>query len=596
MPTSLTVYQKKNLSKMPHIPKNAPFSYDQRSWLDGFMSGLNAMRFMDSGNNLNQVSENKAVMNILYGTQTGNAEELANDAATIAEKRGFQPKITELDEIDLSLFAQMEHALIVVSTYGEGEMPDNANTFWEALSAETAPKMEKLNYAVLGLGDTSYDEFCQAGKLIDKRLEQLGAARMAKRIDCDIDYEEPAALWLDETIPLSENPNGADVTHLDQNVVQITDNKKSKWSRKNPYSAVMVENRLLSGTRSAKEIRHVSFDLGDSDIKYEAGDSLGIIPKNTPDLVEKILRRTDAEFDDVVKGYDSPVGELLTSSFEISTPSKDFIHNIKQQIDSPELNDVSKNNDELSKFLWGKDILDLLNLDPNFKINIDTLLTWLKPLQYRAYSISSSPKAQKKEVHLTVSAVRWTYNNRIHKGVASTFLADQIKVGQTGNIFLSPNKNFRPPNDNQVPMIMVGPGTGIAPFRAFLQERGATGATGMNWLFFGDQHRESDFLYEDELKRMQTSGLLDRLDVAFSRDQTEKIYVQDMMIKQGKALYAAIENGGHFYICGDATRMAKDVEKALIGIIAKHGSFSSEHAIEYISNLKRQKRFLRDVY
>ena len=246
--------------------------------------------------------------------------------------------------------------------------------------------------------------------------------------------------------------------------------------------------------------------------------------------------------------------------------------------------------------MWGKDILDLLNLDPNFKINIDTLLTWLKPLQYRAYSISSSPKAQKKEVHLTVSAVRWTYNNRIHKGVASTFLADQIKVGQTGNIFLSPNKNFRPPNDNQVPMIMVGPGTGIAPFRAFLQERGATGATGMNWLFFGDQHRESDFLYEDELKRMQTSGLLDRLDVAFSRDQTEKIYVQDMMIKQGKALYAAIENGGHFYICGDATRMAKDVEKALIGIIAKHGSFSSEHAIEYISNLKRQKRFLRDVY
>jgi len=582
---------------MPHIPSDAPFNDQQRSWLDGFIAGLNSRQFTDKKNNQAEQIQNKTTMNILFGTQTGNAEDLANDAANLAETRGFDPKLYELDSVDLNVLAEMEHALIVVSTYGEGEMPDNANIFWDSLGAETAPRLDGLNYAVLALGDTSYDEFCQAGKLIDMRLEQLGATRSTQRIDCDVDYEESAALWLDGSIPMLETPVTENTTsQTGNNPKKVIETAKSKWNKKNPYLAEMLENRLLSGANSKKEIRHLSFNLSESLINYEAGDSLGVVPENGADLVKKILVRIGANFDDVINGFDHSLGFLLTHKFEISTPSRDFVHKLESQANSPELSEVFLDKLKLEKFLWGKDILDLLNLDPNLKLCAEDLLGWLKPLQHRAYSISSSPKVWKNEVHLTVAAVRWSLNKREHKGVASTFLADQVYGEQKNAIFLCPNKNFRPPKDDTVPMIMVGPGTGVAPFRAFLQERQAIGASGMNWLFFGDQHKQCDFLYKDELETMITSGVLDRLDLAFSRDQSEKIYVQDIMLKKGKALYAALENGGYFYVCGDASRMAKDVEKTLFHIIKKHGGLSSEKTDEYVKNLKREKRYLRDVY
>ena len=582
---------------MPHIPSDAPFNDQQRSWLDGFIAGLVSQQFATREQSRAELEQSKTTMNILFGTQTGNAEELANDAATLAAERGFKPKLHELDSIELDVLADMEHALIVVSTYGEGEMPDNANIFWEAISAETAPRLDNLNYAVLALGDTSYDEFCQAGKLIDMRLEQLGAIRSAQRIDCDVDYEEPAAVWLDGTIPVSEilvvGKTGSKTLEKSDTVVEKT---KPKWNRKNPYFSEMLENKLLSGGGSKKEIRHISFDLSDSSINYEAGDSIGVIPANSKDLVEKILIRIGASFDDVVSGFDHSLGFLLTNKFEISTPSRDFIHKLERRANSLELSEAVLEKLKLEKFLWGRDVLDLINLDTDLRLSAEEFLGWLKPLQHRAYSISSSPKAWEKEVHLTVAAVRWSFNDREHKGVASTFLADRVERGQKTGIFLSPNKNFRPPKDNSVPMVMVGPGTGVAPFRAFLQERQAIGASGMNWLFFGDQHKECDFLYKDELEAMEASGVLDRLDVAFSRDQSEKIYVQNVMIQQGRALFSALEDGGHFYVCGDASRMAKDVEKTLYNIISEHGGLSLEKTDEYVKNLKRQKRYLRDVY
>ncbi|MEM9350952.1 MAG: sulfite reductase flavoprotein subunit alpha [Pseudomonadota bacterium] len=581
-------------NKVPYIPADAPFSGDQRAWLGGFLAGLHSRAALGVGGAAvapGAAPVQSKPLDILFGTQTGNAESLAEEAAALAQTRGFQPRINELDAIEMPALAAMENVIIVVSTYGEGEMPDNAHQFWEALSASTAPRMESLNYAVLALGDTSYDEFCQAGKVIDTRLEQLGAKRLGARIDCDVDFEDVATAWLQETVPTAD-ASAAAVAE------PVAVKKKEGWNRKNPYPSKIVENRLLSGANSAKEIRHFSFDLGDSGMTYEAGDALGVMPINAPDLVEGWLTRLGAKADDAVPGEDMPLGELLTKRFEIMTPGREFIREIEKRAGHDELTHVVGNGDKeaLEAFLWGKDALDLMNLNPELKLDAGEVVSWLKPLQHRAYSISSCPVANPGEVHLTVAAVRWMAEGRAHKGVASTFLADMAPEGAVVGIFMSPNKSFRIPSDDTAPMIMVGPGTGIAPFRAFLEARRERGATGTNWLFFGDQHRESDFIYEDELGQMSADGVLTRLDLAFSRDQKDKIYVQHRMIENGKDLYGMLEDGGHFYVCGDATRMAKDVDAALHEVIATHGGLTEDGAIDYVNALKRDKRYVRDVY
>jgi sulfite reductase (NADPH) flavoprotein alpha-component len=322
------------------------------------------------------------------------------------------------------------------------------------------------------------------------------------------------------------------------------------------------------------------------------------MPVNAPDQVEAIVRRLGVSADTEVEGYTQNLGTLLSTGLEIMTPSRDLIRALEPLAKHEEFSHVLGNGDKeaLEAFLWGKDTLDLLQLNPDLTLDVNEFVSWLKPLQHRAYSISSSPKAHPGEVHLTVAAVRWHYNHRIHNGVCSTFLADHVPAGAEAGIFMSPNKAFRVPQDNDVPMIMVGPGTGIAPFRAFLEERRELGAQGANWLLFGDQHRESDFIYEDEISAMSASGLLTRLDLAFSRDQAEKIYVQNRMVENGKALFGMLQEGGHFYVSGDATRMAKDVDQALHQVVATHGSLSEDAAPEYVNTLKREKRYVRDVY
>ncbi|MEM1300306.1 MAG: sulfite reductase flavoprotein subunit alpha [Pseudomonadota bacterium] len=572
----------------PLIPVDAPFSEDQRAWISGFMAGMSTRLL--AGADAGAPGEVAAKpLDILFGTQTGNAEEVANEAATLAQSRGFKPQVADLDAIEMDQLAAMEHLIVVVSTYGEGEMPDNAELFWEALSASTAPRLENLQYGVLALGDTSYEHFCQAGKLIDMRLEQLGAKRLAARVDCDVDFEEAATAWLEGTVPDTGGP---------ATEAPAPKPAKSGWGRKNPYVATMLDNRNLSGAKSAKEIRHIAFDLGDSGMTYEAGDALGVMPVNAPDLVDVWLARLGRTFGTMIHGFDAPLGELLSTRLEIMTPSRDLIRGIEAQARHDELSHVVGNGDKeaLEHFLWGKDTLDLLNLNSGLDLDAAEVLGWLKPLQHRAYSISSSPKAHEGEVHLTVAAVRWMYEGRGHKGVCSTFLADHVQEGATAGIFMSPNKAFRVPEDDSLPMIMVGPGTGVAPFRAFLEESRARAASGTNWLFFGDQHRESDFIYETEISEMSASGLLTRLDLAFSRDQAEKIYVQHRMIENGKDLYALLEEGAHFYVCGDATRMAKDVDAALHKVIETQGGVTPEAATEYVNRLKREKRYVRDVY
>lgn len=580
--------------KLPYIPEDAPFSGDQRAWLGGFLAGLHSRAAMGGATPVAvaEATVQARPLNILFGTQTGNAEEVANEAATLARARGFAPRVEELDAVSPEQLAQMEHVIVVVSTYGEGEMPDNAGLFWEALSAATAPRLEALKYAVLGLGDTSYDDFCQAAKLIDMRLEQLGAKRLGERVDCDVDYEEVATGWLKTTLPTADSAT-APIAPVPS--AKLT---KSGWSRKTPYVASVCDNRILSGANSAKEIRHIAFDLGDSGMSYEAGDALGVLPVNSPDLVAAILGRLGVGGDHAIAGHDAPLSELLTTKFEIATPSRELIKALAPLAGDDEFSHVVRNGDKeaLDAWLWGRDLLDLLELNPALPLDPDELVSWLKPLQHRAYSISSSPRAHPGEVHLTVAAVRWTYNRRPHRGVCSTFLADHVPEGGQAGIFMSPNKAFRVPQDDSVPMIMVGPGTGVAPFRAFLEERRERGARGANWLFFGDQHRKSDFIYEDEISAMSASGLLTRLDLAFSRDQQEKVYVQTRMQENGKDLFAMLEEGGHFYVCGDASRMARDVDATLHKIIETQGGMTPEAATDYVNRLKREKRYLRDVY
>lgn len=584
--------------KIPYIPEDAPFNGDQKYWLAGFLAGLHSRLLVLEDKQQPAAGSSAAAttqLHILYGSQTGNAEALAQSAAKSARAKGLVPVVQALGDVDLDVFATMRHVLIVTSTYGEGEMPDNAQLFWDAISASTAPRLEQMHFAVLAIGDTGYDGFCQAGKFLDMRLEQLGAKRVVDRIDCDIDYEEPSNEWINSTMPQFASSAGSSGTVLESapEAPVIPGSNKS-----NPYAAALITNKRLSSEQSAKDIRHVEFDLTDSGLKYEAGDALGVIPVNEPSLVSLLLTQLNADYQTPVPGFDRSLGDLLTYQFEISEPSRKLIEWVGQNTTNQELRHVLQHDDKdaLGVWLWGKDTLDLLQLELTRSLSVPEFVALLRPLQHRAYSISSSSKAHPNQVHLTIASVRYHSGGRNRSGVCSTYLAERVRRGEKPAIFISPNKAFRVPANGNASLIMVGPGTGIAPFRAFLQERQVTGAQGKNWLFFGDQHQEHDFIYREELTAWQESGLLTRLDLAFSRDQDKKIYVQNRMLEQGAELYAWLQEGGHFYVCGDASRMAKDVDSALYEIVRQFGGLSSERAADYIDQLKKEKRYLRDVY
>ena len=584
--------------KIPYIPEDAPFNGDQKYWLAGFLAGLHSRLLVLEDKQQPAAGTSAAAttqLHILYGSQTGNAEALAQTAAKSARAKGLVPVVQALGDVDLDVFATMRHVLIVTSTYGEGEMPDNAQLFWDAISDRTAPRLEQMHFAVLAIGDTGYDGFCQAGKFIDMRLEQLGAKRVVDRIDCDIDFEEPSSEWLNSSMPQFAASAGSSGTVLESapEAPVIPGSNKS-----NPYAAALITNKRLSGEQSAKDIRHFEFDLSDSGLKYEAGDALGVIPVNEPSLVSLLLTQLNADYETPVPGFDRSLGDLLTYQFEISEPSRKLIEWVGQNTTNQELRHVLQHDDKdaLGVWLWGKDTLDLLQLELTRTLAVPEFVALLRPLQHRAYSISSSSKAHPDQVHLTVASVRYHSGGRNRGGVCSTYLAERVRRGEKPAIFISPNKSFRVPANNSAPLIMVGPGTGIAPFRAFLQERQATGAQGKNWLFFGDQHQEHDFIYQDELLAWRDNGLLTRLDLAFSRDQEKKIYVQSRMLEQGAELYAWLQEGAYFYVCGDASRMAKDVDNALYEVVRQFGGLSTERAADYVDQLKKEKRYLRDVY
>jgi sulfite reductase (NADPH) flavoprotein alpha-component len=586
------------------IPVDAPFSAAQESWLAGFIAGIAA-----AGKKV-AASAPTTTIDVLFGTQTGNAEFLADELVAGAKARGLGGRASALDAVTPEQLAEMSHVLVVTSTYGEGEMPDNAGLFWDAVQASTVPRLEGLQYAVLGLGDTSYDEFCQAGKLLDTRFEQLGATRIHERVDCDVDFEDPAALWTAAVLDRLAAEAGATATPGATTGGGAGDGAGatggagasrasrpgSQWNKRNPYPSRLVENRLLSSPRSAKEIRHYEFDLGDSGIEYAAGDALAVVPVNDEVFVADLLEQVGANGGEAFDGR--PITEVLRTDREIRTPSKDLIADLVQRAPSSELAAVVAHGDkhELDRWLWGRDVLDLLRDAGPAAPGLDELLPNLRPLQARQYSISSSPLAHPDRIHLTIASVRYGDPHRMYAGVASTFLADRVDPDGTVDVYLQPNASFGVPADESAPMIMIGPGTGVAPFRGFLHERAVSGATGRNWLFFGDQHRDTDFVYQDELTELQERGVLDRLDLAFSRDQAEKVYVQTRMLERSAELFAWLEDGGHVYVCGDASRMAKDVEAALLQVIGTGRGRGEDDAQAYLADMRRAKRYVRDVY
>lgn len=592
---------------VPFIPESAPFTAEQRAYLNGFLAGLFSRAPASGAQPFPSPSTTLTPLTILFGSQTGNSENLAKRIAKEAGKRAFAPTVHDMAAYAAAQIATAANLLIVTSTYGDGEPPDSAKAFWEWLASDAAPALPQTRFSVCALGDTNYAQFCAFGKSVDARLQALGAVCVSARQDCEVDYEAAFVEWLDRALHAL-----APASQLQQSSAPSADNARSiaastspdpdpGYSRQRPFPSRLLSNLKLNSPGSSKDTRHFGFSLEDSGLTYEAGDALGVTPRNCPALVDEILHALKYSGDEPVPGKmgtDVSFRDALLSHCEITRISMPFLKALAERSGDSTLLRFSGpgQNGELTQFLKGRELIDLLLAHPQNPFSPVELVGLLKQLQPRLYSISSSPKAHAGEVHLTVAVVRYDALGRARKGVCSTFLAE--RTGESGSvpIFIQPNKNFRPPAENDRRVIMVGPGTGIAPFRAFLQERRARGAHGKNWLFFGDQHAETDFLYRTELELMLAQGTLSRCDTAFSRDQAERIYVQHRMLEQSQELYAWLEEGACFYICGDASRMAKDVDRALHQVIAAAGGKTAEQAAEYVKKLQLEKRYQRDVY
>lgn len=534
---------------------------------------------------------------ILYGSQTGNAQGLAENTGKTLEAKGFNVTVSSMNDFKPNNLKKLENLLIVVSTHGEGEPPDNALSFHEFLHGRRAPKLENFRFSVLSLGDSSYEFFCQTGKEFDVRLAELGGERLYPRVDCDLDFEEPANKWLKGVIDGLSEAKG----HSASAAVPVeAPAGTSPYSRTNPFKAEVLENLNLNGRGSNKETRHLELSLEGSGLTYEPGDSLGIYPENDPELVDLLLKEFKWDASESVtvnkEGETRPLREALISNFEITVLTKPLLKQAAELTGNDKLKALVENREELKAYTQGRDVIDLVRDFGPWNVSAQEFVAILRKMPARLYSIASSLSANPDEVHLTIGAVRYEAHGRERKGVCSVLCSERLQPGDTIPVYLQSNKNFKLPQDQETPIIMVGPGTGVAPFRSFMQEREETGAKGKSWMFFGDQHFVTDFLYQTEWQKWLKDGVLTKMDVAFSRDTEEKVYVQNRMLEHSKELFQWLEEGASFYVCGDKTNMARDVHNTLVEIIETEGKMSREQAEGYLAEMKKQKRYQRDVY
>jgi sulfite reductase (NADPH) flavoprotein alpha-component len=605
------------VASIPYIPDNAPFTPEQRAWLNGLLAGI----FSTSSQPVPNVAKPSHRIAVLYASQSGTAEGLARKLAKELKAQGHVPAVSTLVGYTPAALAAEKYALILASTYGDGDAPDGVQPFYEQLCLEHFPRYEGLSYAVFALGDKHYEHFCKFGCDLDNKLASLGANPLCSRIECDVEVAEPFEQWKSVLLPrLSEftaartampsalganfdeakpgrkaNTGSAETANL-----SVKSPSATNPSRDNPALAPIVDKRNLARNDSSKETLHLAFSIEGTGISYEAGDACGVIPNNDLDLVAEILQTLRFNGNEQVqcgKNGSTTLHDALTHHLQITRLTRKTVSEYADLGKCTRILDLLSpdHRAQLDAYVFDRGLVDLLVEFPGVIEDPAELVAMLPKLTPRLYSISSSPLAHTGQIHTTVAVVRYSSHNRDRGGVCSTLFADRTAIADCLPIYIHPNKKFRLPQAD-APIIMIGPGTGIAPFRGFLHERRAVGAKGRNWLFFGERSAKTDYLYREELEAMRADGHLTRLDTAFSRDQKDKVYVQDRMLEHGPVFWNWLQDGASVYVCGDASRMAKDVNAALHSIVERQGSMSSHAAEEYIQTMKDEHRYLRDIY
>lgn len=564
----------------------AGLSPGQLRWLSGYIAGLGA--------GPSPISEVTRALTILYGSQTGNGEGIASLLAKEAEEQGYAATLRNMGDYEPRNLKRETLVAFVVSTHGEGDPPDDAELFHEFMLSTRAPNLTGLRYAVLALGDSSYVNFCQTGREIDARLVALGAERLRPLLECDLDFEDVAETWRREIV------DGLD-KWLDTvpTTPQLRAVETRRYGKGTPFAARVLVNQQITGRGSTKDVRHIELSIEGSGFTWEPGDSLAVAAVNPPDLVRQFLEFFDADADREVCLEDDTItlGEALSQRLEITATNPAFLRAWADHCGSLELESLFEDGRQgvLQEFLGRHQVIDIL-LGYPVDIGVEEFLAMLRKLSPRSYSIASSHRANPDEVHLTVAAIRYEAFGRAHWGAASTHVVDRVLEGETVSVYVDPNSRFRLTADDSADIIMIGPGTGVAPFRAFVEDRAERGASGRNWLFFGDRNFSRDFLYQVEWQRHLVQGRLDRLDVAFSRDQEDKVYVQDRIRERAGEIWSWIDAGAFIYVCGDAARMAGDVNEAFIDVIASQADIAREDAVAKLAKLRRDGRYRRDVY
>jgi len=572
----------------------------QQAWVSGYLAANANTAALGGVVGAAPSAGEAAALTILYGSQTGNSKGVATKLKEQAESRGLAVKLVSMADYKPTALKKEKFLTVVVSTYGEGEPPEDAETLHEFLTTKKAPKLDGVKIAVIGLGDSSYEFFCQTAKDFEERLNKLGAETIYQRADLDVDYDDEAATWITGALDAFE-PDLKAQQDIGGQVVSMPFGAPvavaSQYTKQNPFAAELSTVQKITGRDSTKDVRHVEISLEGSDITYTPGDSLGVYFLNDEVLVDEVLELTQIDAASQVKIGDEELSirDALIEKLELTQSYPGFVEKYAVATGTPELLKLVEDKAAMREYIEPRQIFDVIRQNPA-KVEAQTLVDCLRKLQARLYSIASSQAEVEDEVHLTIGLVEFEAFGSEHLGGCSGYLARRAEEGCKVKVFSEHNDNFRLPSNDETPVIMIGPGTGIAPFRAFLQERDSREASGKNWLFFGNPHFTQDFLYQVEIQGYLKSGLLSKVDVAFSRDQNEKIYVQDKLRQNSKDVFAWLEAGAHIYICGDANRMAKDVHNALVDIISENTGKSFEDADQYLKDLRSANRYQKDVY